>query len=83
MKDFRSLMVWEKAHKLTLKIYQITELFQTRTIWGYRSNSTGGSFDPNQYFRRLWKRYRSRVKAFLSYRHGFVQRTGVSSIACT
>ena len=27
MKDFRSLLVWEKAHQLTLKVYQSLGLF--------------------------------------------------------
>ncbi|MBI4689243.1 MAG: four helix bundle protein [Nitrospirae bacterium] len=27
MKDFRELKVWERSHKLTLKIYKITSSF--------------------------------------------------------
>ena len=37
MKDFRSLKVWEKAHELALKIYQITELFPKQEIYGVTS----------------------------------------------
>lgn len=37
MKDFRSLKVWEKAHELTLKIYQITDSFPKQEIYGVTS----------------------------------------------
>lgn len=34
MKDFRSLMVWEKARGLTLKIYTLTESFPKHEMYG-------------------------------------------------
>lgn len=37
MKDFRKLMVWEKAHQLTLKIYKITEEFPREELYGLTS----------------------------------------------
>jgi four helix bundle protein len=37
MKDFRGLNVWEKAHKLTLKIYQATSTFPREEIYGLTS----------------------------------------------
>jgi four helix bundle protein len=37
MKDFRSLMVWEKAHTLTLAAYQITTSFPKSELYGLTS----------------------------------------------
>lgn len=37
MKDFRSLKVWEKAHELTLNVYQSTENFPKEEIYGITS----------------------------------------------
>ena len=34
MKDFRSLKVWEKAHELTLAIYEVTREFPKHEIYG-------------------------------------------------
>jgi len=34
MKDFRKLNVWEKAHQLTLKIYNVTEEFPREELYG-------------------------------------------------
>ena len=37
MKDFRQLKVWQKAHQLTLAIYQITASFPREEIYGLTS----------------------------------------------
>ena len=37
MKEFRRLMVWEKAHALTLAIYRATTDFPKEEIYGIRS----------------------------------------------
>jgi four helix bundle protein len=37
MRDFRQLLVWEKAHQLTLEIYRLTEFFPTSELYGLRS----------------------------------------------
>ena len=37
MKDFRNLLVWEKAHKLALDIYGVTSLFPREEIYGLTS----------------------------------------------
>jgi len=37
MKDFRKLLVWEKAHKLTLDIYEVTSSFPREEIYGLTS----------------------------------------------
>jgi len=37
MKDFRQLKVWEKAHQLTLAVYQVTASFPRDEIYGLTS----------------------------------------------
>ncbi|HAP37200.1 MAG TPA: hypothetical protein DCQ28_15195 [Bacteroidetes bacterium] len=37
MKDFRNLKVWEKSHRLTLEIYEITRLFPKEELYGLTS----------------------------------------------
>jgi four helix bundle protein len=37
MKDFRELKVWEKAHQLTLAIYQATTTFPKEEVYGLTS----------------------------------------------
>ena len=37
MKDFRQLKVWEKAHALTLGIYQVTSQFPREELFGITS----------------------------------------------
>jgi four helix bundle protein len=37
MKGFRYLKVWEKAHKLTLQIYQMTSSFPKEELYGLTS----------------------------------------------
>ena len=37
MKDFRKLLVWEKAHQLTLTIYHVTAAFPSEETYGLTS----------------------------------------------
>ena len=37
MKDFRDLQVWQKAHQLTLEVYQATGRFLREEIYGLTS----------------------------------------------
>jgi len=37
MRDFRSLQVWEKAHKLTLVVYKATHAFPKGELYGLTS----------------------------------------------
>ena len=37
MRDFRELQVWQKAHRLTLDIYQATQQFPQEERYGLRS----------------------------------------------
>lgn len=39
MKDFRKLAVWEKAHKLTLTIYEVTSTFPKEEQYGLTSQT--------------------------------------------
>ena len=34
MKDFRTLKVWQKAHRLTLKVYEATRRFPREELYG-------------------------------------------------
>lgn len=37
MKDFRKLKVWQKAHRLTLKVYEVTRKFPKEELYGLTS----------------------------------------------
>lgn len=37
MKDFKNLRVWNKSHKLTLKIYGVTKTFPVEELYGLKS----------------------------------------------
>lgn len=37
MKNFRTLKVWEKAHQLTLMIYEVTEKYPREELYGLNS----------------------------------------------
>ncbi len=37
MKDFRRLKVWQKAHRLTLKVYEVTRKFPKDELYGLTS----------------------------------------------
>jgi len=37
MRDFKTLNVWEKSHKLTLRIYDITKSFPNHELFGITS----------------------------------------------
>ena len=37
MRDFRQLMVWEKAHQLTLQVYRATSEFPREELYGLTS----------------------------------------------
>ena len=37
MKDFRDLLVWQKAHQLTLSVYRITKSFPNEELYGLTS----------------------------------------------
>ncbi len=37
MRNFQELIVWQKAHQLTLKIYSVTSSFPTAEVYGLTS----------------------------------------------
>lgn len=37
MKDFRDLLVWDRAHKFTLSVYSATSLFPKEELYGHTS----------------------------------------------
>lgn len=49
MKNFKELNVWDKAHKLTLKIYQTTSTFPREELYGLTSQirRSGASVPTN------------------------------------
>ena len=52
MQSFRSLRVWEKAHKLTLDVYSSSKTFPREEIYG-KSDEAIFRIDRNEYRRRL------------------------------
>lgn len=49
MKDFRELKVWQKAHELTLDVYQITASFPREELYGLTTQlrRSGSSIPAN------------------------------------
>lgn len=43
MKDFRKLTVWQKAHRLTLKVYEATRKFPKEELYGLTSQMRSSS----------------------------------------
>ncbi|MBP6680355.1 MAG: four helix bundle protein [Saprospiraceae bacterium] len=41
MQNFRNLFVWQKAHQLTLDIYQVTRDFPSHEMFGLTSHKEG------------------------------------------
>ena len=39
MRDFKRLQVWERSHKLTLRIYELTYLFPREEMYGLTSQT--------------------------------------------
>ncbi len=37
MRDFRSLLAWERAHALVLEVYEFTSIFPKEEVWGLTS----------------------------------------------
>jgi four helix bundle protein len=61
MRDFRELKVWEKAHRLTLRVYRITKNFLSDERFGLTvqlrraaasvpTNIAGGKEDVEQFY---------------------------------
>src|SRR5437763_7350110 len=52
VKDFHELKVWQKAHQLTLAVYQITATFPREELYGLTSQLRRAA-RPS---RRIWRR---------------------------
>jgi four helix bundle protein len=37
MRDFQKLMIWQKSHSLTIKIYTVTQSFPKQELYGLTS----------------------------------------------
>lgn len=44
MKDFKKLLVWEKAYKFALEVYQVTKTFPKEEIFGLTSQIRRSSY---------------------------------------
>jgi hypothetical protein len=77
MKDLHELGVWQKAHQLTLAIYQITATFpRARIVWADQSTATIQFLDPGQPrrgMRKKWRRRRIRARAVVWSKEGKIQ----------
>ena len=56
MKDFRKLAVWQKAHRLTLKVYEATRKFPREELYGLTGQTEEFKPYSDKYRRRLWPR---------------------------
>ena len=43
MQDYRKVKIWQKAHELTLAVYEITRSFPKSELYGLRSQLRGAS----------------------------------------
>src|ERR1051326_8631849 len=82
VKDFHDLKVWQKAHQLTLAVYQITAAFPREELYGLTSQTAAMQFlDTGQLGGGMRKKRRCRVCSFLLDRHGIGERVGVPPTA--
>ncbi len=50
MQDFKNLKVWERAHQLTLQVYQATRCFPSgRALWANVANAASKRIDWSQH----------------------------------
>lgn len=49
MQDFRNLQVWQRAHKLTLLVYKLTQDFPRDELFGLRTSMRKTSVDIPAY----------------------------------
>jgi hypothetical protein len=52
MQDFRKLKVWEKAHVLTLDIYQVSKVFPREELYGLTSQMEEPLYPSQQILRK-------------------------------
>src|SRR6516162_8913931 len=82
MKDFHELKVWQKAHQLTLAIYQITAVFPREELYGLTSQLRRCSSSiPANLAEGCGRNGDAEFARFCSIAYGIGQRVGVSPIA--
>ena len=84
VKDFRDLIVWQKAHSLTLCAYRVTDSFpKAETLWINHSDTQVLSFNCGKHCGGLREARERRIPALLEYRLRVGERIGVSLSACS
>lgn len=83
MKNFRELQVWEKAHHLTLAVYQITATFPREELYGLTTQLRRlCSSIPANLAEGCGRNGNAElVSPLLLDCYGFSERTGVSPVA--
>ena len=72
MRNYKDLLVWDKAHKLTLAILPgYVRLSKERAIWFDQPDPPFVSLDCGKLGRRLWQKIRRRDGTFHSDFNGF------------
>ena len=80
MKDFRQLVIWQKAHQLTLEIYQFTKLFPREETYGLTAQIRGAARSiPTNLAEGCGREGDNRTRSFLRDRQRLRQRTGIPS----
>ena len=54
MRDFKDLVVWQKAHRLTLDVYRHEDLSNGGTVRPHRADSEIGCIGPDEHRRGVW-----------------------------
>jgi four helix bundle protein len=71
VKDFHDLKVWQKAHQLTLAVYQITAAFPREELYGLTSQLRRCSSSiPANLAEGCGRKWRCRIRQVLLHRHG-------------
>ncbi|MEZ4766011.1 MAG: four helix bundle protein [Calditrichia bacterium] len=75
MRDFKNLKVWEKAHALTLKIYEISKHFNSEKFGLVSQLRRAAASISTNIAERLWQGYRSGFCEIYDHCRRFNQRS--------
>ena len=82
MQDYKNLKVWERAHQLTLAVYQATSIFPKDEMYGLTSQIRRACASvPANIAERLRTRWRCGVCSVFTYCDGVGKRARLSFIA--
>ena len=71
MQNYKDLKVWEKAHALTLKVYEVTKLFPRDELYSLTNQiRRSASSIPANIAEGMWKKFSIRVCSFFKYFFG-------------